>query len=804
MKKRNKVLLVGWDSADWKVIDKLIAQGKMPALKSLIDQGVRGKIATMDPPLSPMLWTSMATGKRPFKHGVLGFVEPDGNGGVRPVSSHYRKVKAIWNMLTMEGIKSNIVGWWPSNPVESINGCMVSNLFHQEKKAKELLDVNEWPVAEASVYPESLIHQLKDLRVHPLEISLNIISPFVPDVLKLGRQEDNNLMVISKYLAHATTVHAVATELMETQEWDFTAVYHDALDHFSHGYMRFYPPRREHVEKEDFDLYKNVVDGAYIYHDMMLDRLLGMIDDQTTVIVVSDHGFHSDHLRPVSIPQVPSGPAIEHSPYGIFVAKGPGIKKGEQIFGASVLDVTPTLLALMDLPIGKDMDGKPLVSIFEGEKQLKYIDSWENVDKYGGELLATENNTTSNNEAALQQLIDLGYIDDLKVEDENKYDHIKGLVKENNFYLAKSYASAGFNEEALEILLEIEDKSKPDYRVLTDIINCAIRTKRYNLAKEYLSFTRHVKVLSENQLDIMEAKIEIGLNKPVEGIQLLNKVLKQMPDSIELLMDLGRVYNAIHKKNNALECFNRVLNYDPENAYAYYGKGLAYLRSEEYENAVEEFLNAIERLYHFPIAHLHLGETLALMKEYDAAIDTLELVRTMMPKVTKIYRWLLDLYEVTENEQKASEYRNILSKIQLGSKTIISGPPGEKLLNALEYLSSQNVEIGNSKEIFASQKINVMNTNWLTEYTGDVIYVPMQYFGALNARYEYKFIFIKDDTERVMEYINGLMKMRRGSFNSELLADLVNLEQATMSWFNQQPNLDIIYINDLDKLSDFY
>jgi predicted AlkP superfamily phosphohydrolase/phosphomutase len=106
VKKRNKVLLVGWDSADWKVIDKLIAQGKMPALKSLIDSGVRGKIATMDPPLSPMLWTSMATGKRPFKHGVLGFVEPDGQGGIRPVSSRYRKVKAVWNMLTMEGIKS--------------------------------------------------------------------------------------------------------------------------------------------------------------------------------------------------------------------------------------------------------------------------------------------------------------------------------------------------------------------------------------------------------------------------------------------------------------------------------------------------------------------------------------------------------------------------------------------------------------------------------------------------------------------------------------------------------------------------
>jgi predicted AlkP superfamily phosphohydrolase/phosphomutase len=66
--KKNKVVVVGWDSADWKIIDKLVANGLMPAIKSIVDMGVKGKLATIDPPLSPMLWTSMATGKRPFDH----------------------------------------------------------------------------------------------------------------------------------------------------------------------------------------------------------------------------------------------------------------------------------------------------------------------------------------------------------------------------------------------------------------------------------------------------------------------------------------------------------------------------------------------------------------------------------------------------------------------------------------------------------------------------------------------------------------------------------------------------------------
>src|SRR6266446_1551847 len=98
----HKVLLIGWDAADWKVIHPLVDAGRMPNLARLIESGVMGTIATLHPSYSPMLWTSIATGKRPFKHGVLGFSEPTPDGqGIMPVSSLSRKVQAIWNMLTL-------------------------------------------------------------------------------------------------------------------------------------------------------------------------------------------------------------------------------------------------------------------------------------------------------------------------------------------------------------------------------------------------------------------------------------------------------------------------------------------------------------------------------------------------------------------------------------------------------------------------------------------------------------------------------------------------------------------------------
>lgn len=104
----SKVLLIGWDAADWKVITPLIDQGLMPSLENFINHGVMGNLATLRPVLSPMLWNSIATGKRPNKHGILGFMEPDPqSGGFRALSSTSRKVKAIWNILTQRRYGSN-------------------------------------------------------------------------------------------------------------------------------------------------------------------------------------------------------------------------------------------------------------------------------------------------------------------------------------------------------------------------------------------------------------------------------------------------------------------------------------------------------------------------------------------------------------------------------------------------------------------------------------------------------------------------------------------------------------------------
>lgn len=98
---------------------------------------------------------------------------------------------------------------------------------------------------------------------------------------------------------------------------------------------------------------------------MMLERVLELVDEETTVIVMSDHGFESGNKRLLKMPKVQAAPAMDHRQFGIFVAMGPNIKNNEKVFGLSLIDIAPTILHHFGLPIGEDMDGKVALDIFK-------------------------------------------------------------------------------------------------------------------------------------------------------------------------------------------------------------------------------------------------------------------------------------------------------------------------------------------------------------------------------------------------------------------------------------------------------
>ncbi|MFM7184122.1 MAG: alkaline phosphatase family protein [Planctomycetota bacterium] len=124
-----RAVLVGWSSADWRVVSPLVDEGGMPNLAALVDRGVCGNLASLWPDLPPLSLTSIATGKRPHRHGILGFAEPDGAGGVRPITCHSRTATPLWSIASRAELESVVVNFGPTWPADQIAGACVSNRF---------------------------------------------------------------------------------------------------------------------------------------------------------------------------------------------------------------------------------------------------------------------------------------------------------------------------------------------------------------------------------------------------------------------------------------------------------------------------------------------------------------------------------------------------------------------------------------------------------------------------------------------------------------------------------------------------
>jgi predicted AlkP superfamily phosphohydrolase/phosphomutase/tetratricopeptide (TPR) repeat protein len=455
---KQKVLFIGWDAADWKVIHPLMDAGKMPHLQRLVERGAMGRAATLHPPLSPMLWTSIATGKRPFKHGIHGFSEPTPDGrGVRPITNLSRTAKAVWNILNQNGLRSTVIGWWPSHPAEPINGVVVSDHYHKANRDLE----RGWPLLRNAVHPPELHDTLAELRLHPQEIVGPMLTPFLPRLDKVDRENDRRPSMLAKTLAECVSIHSAATWLIENRPWDFFAVYYDAIDHFCHGFMKYHPPRQPWIGEADFELYSNVVSTAYVLHDQMLGTLLAKAGEATNVILMSDHGFHPDHLRPRSIPDFPAGPAIEHSPYGIFAMAGPGIRKDAPLFGISILDLAPTVLALYGLPAGQDMDGRVVAGAFEEPPEAGTIPSWEDVPGDDGRHPRHTRLDPVAAAEAMEQLVALGYIEK---PGENIEEYVESRVRELRFNLIEACQDGNRHSEALEISRDLCRRQPDDQR----------------------------------------------------------------------------------------------------------------------------------------------------------------------------------------------------------------------------------------------------------------------------------------------------------------------------------------------------
>lgn len=809
---KKKVLLIGWDAADWKVIQPLIDSGEMPTLKKFIEEGVSGNIATMEPALSPMLWTSIATGKTPEQHGIHNFTEPNSeSGGIRPITNKSRKAKAVWNILNQKGYKSNVISWWPSNPAEPINGVMVSNLF--QKATGEPGDMK--PLPKGTVHPKRLEQTVADLRVHPGELTEEHIAPFVPDFAKIAEGKHRRLESLGQILAETASVQSVATHIMENEEWDFMAVYFDGIDHFSHAFMNYHPPKvSPKMSDEAYNMYKHVVRGGYKFHDMMLERLLELAGPDTTVIINSDHGFHSDHLRPLKLPNEPAAPAYEHRDFGIFCINGPGIKKGEKIYGVSLLDIAPTILSLFDLPIGRDMKGKALVDAFDKEVKLDYIDSWENVKGETGEHDELLEIDQESSQESLQQLIDLGYIED---PGENKMKAAENSIRESDYNLGRSLLSLNEHTKALLLFKKLYEAYPEEHRFAAHQLVCMDKLKYYDQGRQLINLVKaRVTPLPVN-FKYYEGVILMGEGHYKQSLKIFKQLSKDHSGLRGINIQLGNVYLKLKQIDNAIESFETAVKNDLHNAKAYYGLGLCYSQIEDYENAIDNYLQSVELVHYNPSAHFFLGESLALNGEKEFAVNAFNVAVQQAPGIVKAHQWLSKLYKELGNESLSQQHQSFAENNIKVPTTIVSGLPRSGTSMMMQILEKGGMSIlsdrkreadnNNPKGYYEYEPVKNLakDSDWLNEVGDEAIKVIAHLLPHLSTKRNYRVIFMERDIEQVLksqQKMIGKSESEKNAYPLGLASTFDRQLSNVKSWLSRQPNVEVIYMNYADVIEN--
>ena len=621
-----RVLLIGWDAADWQFINPLIERDLMPTLAGLRERGAWGNLATLRPPLSPMLWTSIATGHRPTKHGILGFIEPSPDGcGVRTASSTSRRVKALWNILTQNNLRSNVVGWFATHPAEAINGVIVANNFETPVAPRD----QPFPIPPGSIHPPELAQTISDLRVHPAELDAASLLPFVPRAAEIDQSKDPRVKQLAFLLAQTASVHAIATHLIEHTEWDLTAIYYEGIDRAGHHFMAFHPPVSSGVSARAAELYGEVMIGFYRFHDMMLERLLKLAGADTTIVLVSDHGYYHDEHRP----DLDAGPLEWHRSLGIACLAGPGIREGARLFGGNVLDVAPSVLSLLGLPAARDMDGRPWNEILSFTAPTP-IASWEKIDGNDGQHPPDTRVDPYDASAATAQFVALGYLEAPPNDQQEAAEMAASLAQHN---LAIAHLDANEPAAAVPFLQKLHEKNPQDHNLTLQLAIACAANGDGAAARAY------AEPLAMPRAWLLLGRIELA-ERNIEGaMRWFSKAEEESPNDAEVLLRIGQLHLQAKRYAEATRVLNRAAVLRNDLAPTHDGLAEASIALGRPQDGLRHALRATEIAHFFPRAHFHVGQALADMRQFEKAEPALALAVAQAPNFSDAQKTLAEV-----------------------------------------------------------------------------------------------------------------------------------------------------------------
>jgi tetratricopeptide (TPR) repeat protein len=490
--------------------------------------------------------------------------------------------------------------------------------------------------------------ELAEFRVLPGEMDATALLPFVPSAADLVKQGNNRLGKLQQMLAQTATVHAAGTHLIANTEWDLTAIYYEGIDRFGHEFMHLHPPKMDQVSQEEFDAYQHCMIGIYRFHDMLLDTLLQLAGPETAVILMSDHGYYNDHLRP-NPREGMAGPTDWHRPFGIFAASGPTIRGGARVYGASILDIVPTILQVLGLPAAYDMPGRVLAEALSEPALIDRIESWEEIDGESGMHAEELRADPAESQVLLERLVALGYIDP---PSEDAAKTVKQTIASNQFNLAQSLADERRFGDAILVLENLDETWRNDPPAQILLANCLLGVDDKTRARAILESLTKAEC-SQPRVHMMLGVLEFADGNANAALEHLEQVAKQDQRLPGLHNKLGEVYLEVSRYRQAIEAFEKALAIDSDSPVAYAGLARCWLELGEPQTALDNALIAAELTHFLPRAHYVIGKALVDLGDLKGAVEALELCIRQAPRMALAHKMLASAYRQLNQPAKA-------------------------------------------------------------------------------------------------------------------------------------------------------
>lgn len=406
-----RVVVLGLDGLDPDVVATLAGEGKLPHFAQLEREGAFGKLRSSRPLLSPIIWTTIATGKTPDQHGIGHFVAVNQQSGQElPVTSQMRKVKAIWNIASEAGRRVGVVGWWATWPAENVNGAVVSDHLCYHFLFTD--GVKGGGEVAGLTHPAALEQEIAPMVRRPGDLTREEVAGFVhvtPEEFARPFDFNDDLGHFKWARATAETYARIGLHLWRTQKPDLLLVYIEGTDSVAHLFGHLFRARGLAGElAAQQQRYGDAVEAMYRYADDIVGQYMAALDARTTLVVLSDHGFELGALPddPSKTRDMRRVSERYHRLDGVLYLYGNRVKRGHRIEGATLVDVTPTVLALMGVSPGADMSGRVLHDALDLPDVPRTVDTWET----GQQASAGGAKDPDVDPAIVERLRSLGYL----------------------------------------------------------------------------------------------------------------------------------------------------------------------------------------------------------------------------------------------------------------------------------------------------------------------------------------------------------------------------------------------------------